>query len=293
MITRMQGVFLPIITPFRDGKIDFESYKNLLKFYLEKGVNGFIPLATTGEAPTVEEGEYRHVIEATIEIVSTAVSIYAGISSNSTQKAIHLIQSLARYPLEGYLVASPYYNLPSQQGIHDHFVKLAEATDKSIIIYNIPYRTGRNVENETILKLSRVKNIIGIKDSCGNAAQTIELLRERDPGFSVLTGEDVLFYFNVVHGGDGGILASAHLRTDRFLRIFELVRQNDHQEALKAWNAISGFIPLLFKEPNPAPIKYILQKKGLIKSAEVRQPLAPISDGLKNTFDRLIAEQAI
>jgi 4-hydroxy-tetrahydrodipicolinate synthase len=108
-----------------------------------------------------------------------------------------------------------------------------------------------------------------------------------------MTGEDVLFYFNIVHGGSGGILAAAHVRTDRFVKIYNLVQKNDHQGALGVWNQLSRFIPLLFKEPNPAPIKYILAKKQLIRSAEVRQPLAPISEGLRNTFDRLIAENAL
>jgi len=293
MIRPMQGVFIPMITPFWDGRIDIDSYKQLLRLYLEKGVAGFIPLATTGEAPTIEEDEYFRVLETTIETVAARALIYAGISSNSTRKAEHLIQTLNRYSVDGYLITSPYYNLPSQAGIYDHFARLAEATDRGILIYNIPYRTGRNVENETILRLSKLKEIVGIKDSCGNVSQTIELLRERDPAFSVLTGEDVLFYFNIVHGGNGGVLASAHLHTERFLRIHELVLANNHREALAEWNKISGLIPLLFKEPNPAPVKYILQRKGLIRSAEVRAPLAPISEALKRTFDRMLFEKAV
>ena len=290
---KLQGVYLPLITPFLHDQVDYNSYRNLLNYYLSKGIDGIIPLATTGEVPTVDHDEYKRILEITIETVNGKIPIYAGLSSNSTKKAVELIRKLDNYRISGFLITSPYYNLPSQQGIYDHFMNLSESTDHDIIIYNIPYRTGRNIENDTVFRLSRAKNIIGIKDSSGNANQTIELLRDRDPGFSVLTGEDILFYFNIVSGGDGGILASAHLNTEAFIEIFKSVKNNNHTAALDKWNGISKAIPLLFKEPNPAPIKYILAKKGLLASDQVRLPLSTISDSLKQTFDRLIAEKVI
>jgi len=289
----LRGVFLPIITPFQDGRVDYDSYIRLLKHYVDLGINGVIPVATTGEVPTIEEEEYFKIVQTTVETVAERIPILVGVSANSTRKGLHIIESLAKYDVHGYLVTSPYYNLPSQQGIYEHFRTLAESTDRKIAIYNIPYRTGRNIENDTIFKLSRIRNIIGIKDSCGNIAQSIELLRDRDPAFSVMTGEDVLFYFNLVSGGGGGVLAAAHLTTASFVRIAELVWKNDHCAALKEWNEVSRFIPLLFKEPNPAPVKYVLAKKGLIRSDEVRLPLAGISDGLKKTLDALMQEETI
>ena len=293
MTETLRGVFLPIVTPFTGDEVDFDSYRRLLRHYLEQGISGLIPLGTTGEAPTVEETEFLEVVEATVETVGSRVPVIVGISSASTRKALHAIEGLARFPVQGYLVTSPYYNLPSQQGIYEHFKALAGATDRRVLVYNIPYRTGRNVENETILRLSEVPNIAGIKDSCGNIGQTLELLRERDPVFAVFTGEDILFYANLVHGGSGGILASAHLRTADFLRICELVSRNDHRQALQVWNGLARFIPLLFREPNPAPLKYVLARKGLIRSEEVRPPLAPISQGLKAALDALISQGAI
>lgn len=289
----LRGVFLPIITPFFDEQVDFDSYTRLLKHYLGKGISGLIPLGTTGEVPTIDEEEFFRIVETTVETVESRVPILVGVSSNSTKKALHLVEALGKYPVQGYLVTSPYYNLPSQQGIYEHFRTLADSTDREIVMYNIPYRTGRNIENDTIFKLSKIPNVAGIKDSCGNIAQTMELLRERDPGFSVLTGEDILFYFNIVNGGSGGILAAAHLQTECFMKTCQLVQQNDHRAALQEWNRISRVIPLLFKEPNPAPVKYVLARKGLIRSEEVRLPLAPISEGLKKTFDTLIDDGTI
>lgn len=288
-----KGVLLPVITPFTGGKVDIETYKKLLVHYLGIGIHGLIPLGTTGESPTVEEDEYDQIVEATISVVKDKVPIYVGVSGNSTRKVIDQINNLNRYHITGYLVTSPYYNLPSQQGIFDHFAQLAAATDKQILIYNIPYRTGRNVDNETILKLSKISNIAGIKDSCGIVTQSIELLREREPHFAVFTGEDMLFYFNIVSGGNGGILASAHLQTERFIRVWESVQDLDLKTALVEWNKLTKMIPLLFTEPNPAPIKYVLAKIGLIPSPELRPPMSTISDKLKRELDRFIEEESI
>ena len=282
-----------MITPFVGGKVDIETYKKLLVYYLGKGIHGIIPLGTTGESPTIEEDEYNQIVEATIDVAKDMVPIYVGVSSNSTRKAIHQIENLNLYNISGYLVTSPYYNMPSQQGIFEHFAKLADATDKQILIYNIPYRTGRNVENETILRLSKIPNIVGIKDSCGIVSQSIELLRDRDPQFAIFTGEDMLFYFNIVSGGNGGILASAHIQTDRFIRVWESVQQIDLKTALLEWHKLTRMIPLLFTEPNPAPIKYILAKKGIIASAELRPPMGTISEGLRIELDRFIIDEAI
>jgi 4-hydroxy-tetrahydrodipicolinate synthase len=287
-----KGVLLPIITPFTGGKVDIETYKKLVVHYLGKGIHGIIPLGTTGESPTVEEDEYNQIVEATISVAKDKVPIYVGVSGNSTRKVIDQIDDLNAYSITGYLVTSPYYNLPSQQGIYEHFAQLADATDKQILIYNIPYRTGRNVDNETILKLSKISNIVGIKDSCGIVTQSIELLREREPHFAVFTGEDMLFYFNIVSGGNGGILASAHLQTERFIHVWESVQDIDLKTALAEWNKLSKMIPLLFTEPNPAPIKYILAKKGIIPSAELRPPMSTISDKLKSELDRFIDQES-
>jgi 4-hydroxy-tetrahydrodipicolinate synthase len=288
-----KGVLLPVITPFTGGKVDIEAYKKLLRYYLGKGVHGLVPLGTTGESPTIDEDEYDQIVEATIDVAKDKVPIYVGVSGNSTRKVMDQIENLNPYNITGYLATSPYYNLPSQQGIFEHFAQLADATDKQILIYNIPYRTGRNVENENILRLSKISNIVGIKDSSGVVSQSIELLRERDTQFAVFTGEDILFYLNIVSGGNGGILASAHLQTERFIRVWEAVQDIDLKTALAEWNKLTKMIPLLFTEPNPAPIKYILAKKGIIPSPELRPPMSTISEKLKSELDRFVIQESI
>ncbi len=163
----------------------------------------------------------------------------------------------------------------------------------NIIIYNIPYRTGVNLQNETLFKLAETRNIVAVKDSCGIMKQSMELLSQKPDNLSVLTGEDILFYTTVANGGDGGILASSHLHTEKFIAIHELLNGNDHHSALLEWKKLAKIIPLLFQEPNPAPLKYLLGRMNLIDSSEVRLPLTEISDGLKERLELEIGKTGI
>lgn len=281
----LQGVYLPIITPFHNDELDLESYQNLVRYYLEKGISGLIPMGTTGESHAITEVEFEKIIESTLEITNKSVPVYIGVGGNITATVIEKIKKIESYPIDGILSVCPYYNRPGQRGLFEHFLKLSEATDLNIIIYNIPYRTGVNLQNETLLKLAEMSNIIGIKDSCGDIKQTLDLILNKPDGFSVLTGEDILFYTTTVNGGDGGILAASHLGTESFLRTFQLIKSNDHQTALQEWRQVSGLIPLLFEEPNPAPIKHCLGQLTLIRSSETRLPITSVSDGLGERLD--------
>jgi 4-hydroxy-tetrahydrodipicolinate synthase len=285
---RFSGVWLPIITPFKDGEIDYTGYERLLDHYVRAGVAGVIPLGTTGESPTIDEAETEALVERTVATVAGRVPILIGVGGNDTRKVVKAVRRLQKHAVQGILSVCPYYNRPSQDGMREHFTRVAEATDRPILIYNIPYRTGVNLVNETLLALAAVPNIAGVKDSSGNIAQSLDLLRQRPPGFAVLTGEDAFFYTMLAHGGDGGILASAHVETATFLSVYERMVANDHQGALKAWARLEPMVPLLFKEPNPVPIKHCLWRRGLIASAECRLPLTRVSDALAKDLDRLI-----
>lgn len=284
----LQGIFVPLITPFKDDKVDFNSYKRMIDFYLTKGIDGFIPLGTTGEIPTITTSEYEEIIDKTVEYTNGAVPIYVGLGGNNTKAVVERLKTVEKYKVEGILSVSPYYSRPDQRGIYEHFKSISEATDLGIILYNIPYRTGRNIENDTIHKLAELKNIIGIKDACGNISQSTELLLNKPDNFSVLTGEDAFFYTTLALGGDGGVLASAHINTEYFVSIYNNLKNNDHQTALILWQELYKIIPLLFKEPNPTPLKYCLKKLGLIDSDEVRLPLLTITEGLKKELDEVL-----
>lgn len=284
----LEGVYIPLVTPFKNGSIDLVSYKKMIQHYMTKGIAGFIPLATTGESPTIEEDEYFAIVDATFDLVGDKLPIYFGASGNDTSKVIKLVHKLEKHGAKGILSSGPYYNRPDQRGIFEHFSKIAESTPLDIIIYNIPYRTARNIENDTIRRLAEIRNIIGIKDSCGDIKQTSELLIDPPSDFSVLTGEDALFYTTLALGGKGGILASAHISTDVFVSIYNDMKGNNHSSALEKWKPLSRIIPLLFGEPNPAPIKYCLEKLNLIASAETRLPLMGITDELKKALDKAL-----
>lgn len=285
---RFSGVWLPIITPFKDGEIDYVGYERLVDHYVRAGVSGVIPLGTTGESPTIDEAEAEALVERTVATVAGRVPILVGVGGNDTRKVVKAVKRLQKHAVQGILSVCPYYNRPSQDGMREHFTRVAEATDRPILIYNIPYRTGVNLANETLLALAEVPNIAGVKDSSGLIAQSLDLLRQRPAGFAVLTGEDAFFYTMLAHGGDGGILASAHVETATFLSVYERMVANDHQGALKAWSRLEPMVPLLFKEPNPVPIKHCLWRQRLIASAECRLPLTRVSDALAKDLDRLI-----
>ena len=285
---KIEGVLVPLITPFKDGEVDLKSYKRMVNHYIEEGVSGIIPLATTGESPTILNDEYEEVLAKTMEYNNNRVSVYVGLGGNHTSEVVSKLKVAERYNVDGILSVAPYYSRPNQRGLYEHFRSISEATDLDVVIYNIPYRTGTNVENETINKLAEIKNIIGVKDCSGDMKQTTDLLINPPKDFSILTGEDSYFYTTLILGGHGGIMSSAHLRTKEFIEVYNLVKENNHQAALKKWQALYQMIPFLFSEPNPTPLKYSLKKLGLIDSDEVRLPLVNITKELENKLNDII-----
>jgi 4-hydroxy-tetrahydrodipicolinate synthase len=282
----LSGVWVPLITPFKDGHVDLVSYRCLVEHYMARGIAGVVPLGTTGESPTLDEAETDAIVATTVEIVASRIPVFVGIGGNATRKVIKAVKRLDRFEFSGIVSVCPYYNRPSQDGMHQHFAAIADATDRQILIYNIPYRTSINLANETLLRLAERRNIVGVKDSSGSIAQSLELLASRPSDFSVLTGEDTLYFTMLCNGADGGILASAHLATERFVGISRLVAANDHVGARAIWSSLQSFVPRLFQEANPMPIKYCLWRKGLIASPECRLPLSSISDVLAPELDQ-------
>lgn len=286
------GVWVPLVTPFKNGAVDLASYRRLVKHYIGKGASALFPLGTTGEAPTLSDDEEDAIVAETVDVAAGRIPVFVGIGSNATAKVIKTIKRLERFAFAGIVSVCPYYNRPTQAGMHEHFKAIAEATARQILIYNIPYRTSVNLTNETLLRLAELPNIVGVKDSSGSMAQSLELLALRPAGFSVLTGEDGLFFSQLCSGADGGILASAHLATERFVEIAQRIAANDHQGARAIWQPLQRFIPKLFEEANPIPIKHCLWRQGLITSPECRLPLTSVSDGLGKTLDRMLGELA-
>jgi 4-hydroxy-tetrahydrodipicolinate synthase len=291
MDTLPGGLWLPLVTPFKDGALDLASYRRLIDHYLALGVDALFPLGTTGEAPALDDGEFERVIEATMERAGD-VPVFVGVGGNATHKVVKSLERLGRLPFTGIVSVCPYYNRPGQDGLVRHFKAVAAAIDRPVLIYNIPYRTAVNLTNDSMLELADVPNIVGCKDSSGSLAQSLDLLARRPPGFAVLTGEDASYFTMLANGAQGGVLAASHLMTARFLEVRDAFAGNDIPAARRAWAPLATLVPLLFAEANPMPIKYCLWRQGLIDSPECRLPLTRISGALASRLDAAIAPSA-
>ncbi len=254
-------------------------------------MDGLLPLGTTGESPALDEDEIAAVIERTLTVADGRVPVFAGIGGNATAKVEKELKRLRHLPIAGILSVCPYYNRPSQDGLIAHFRRIAAATDRDVVIYNIPYRTAVNLSNDSLLELAEVPNIVGVKDSSGSVEQSLELLRRKPADFAVLTGEDALFFTMRANGAEGGILAASHVMTEGFVEVERRFAADDLAGARAAWAPLAGFVPMLFAEANPMPIKHLLWRQGLIASPECRLPLTKISDGLARRLDARFAGQ--
>jgi 4-hydroxy-tetrahydrodipicolinate synthase len=283
--TRLRGVWLPLVTPFRDGSLDETSLKRMVRHYMKEPIDGLILAATTGEGLTLDDEEIERLVQITAAECDRRLPLYLGLSGSDTRKLLKALDRTARSPVDGYLIACPYYTRPSQDGLYQHFSMLAGHTQRPILIYNIPYRTGVNMTNETMLRLAQIPNIVGVKECCADQTQSFDLLRARPADFSVLTGEDALFYAALTQGADGGILAAAHVETAKFAEVRRLVIAGDSR-GLDAWRTLVDLPRLLFAEPNPAPIKHWLWRARLIDSPEVRLPMTGVSAGLAARIDQ-------
>jgi 4-hydroxy-tetrahydrodipicolinate synthase len=287
----IEGLWIPLITPFRDGDLDEPSLSRMVHHYAALPVDGLILGATTGEGLSLTDEELDRLVLVARSALADAkrrMPVFLGLSGGATSKVVKALHRTQMLPVDGYLIACPYYIRPSQAGLFQHFAKLADSTERPILIYNIPYRTGVNLGNETMLRLAELPNIVGVKDCSADAAQSFDLLRLKPEGFSVLTGEDALFYTALTQGAEGGILACAHVETKAFALVRDLLRQGDQRGALAAWQALVETPRLLFLEPNPAPIKHWLWRTGLIDSPELRLPMMPVSDTLALCIDQHI-----
>jgi 4-hydroxy-tetrahydrodipicolinate synthase len=293
---QLQGLWLPLVTPFRDGKLDEASLRRLVRHYAGGPVDGFILAATSGEGMTLEMAELERLVALTRDAIAECgriIPICLGLSGASTSKLSDALDETAAWPIDGYLIASPYYTRPSQRGLTQHFTTLADHTSWPIVLYNIPYRTAVNLTNETLLQLAEHPNIVGLKDCSADRAQSINLLRRRPPGFRVLTGEDAQYYDALTDGADGGILLSAHIETGSFAAVRALLREGNQDAARARWDSVAELTKLLFAEPSPSPAKYWLKRTGLIERAEVRLPMVEVSAELAARLDAEIERRAV
>jgi 4-hydroxy-tetrahydrodipicolinate synthase len=284
----LHGLWLPLITPFCDGIVDENSLRRMLRHYVAQPIDGLILAATSGEGLTLGISELEWIVElARAEMAEGQryIPICLGLSGSDTRKTCHTLDLTADWPIDGYLISSPYYSRPSQRGLLQHFNVLADHASWPIVLYNIPYRAAVNLDNDTLLELAKHPNIVGLKDCGADRAQSIDLLHRRPEGFKILTGEDALYYEALTDGADGAILLSAHIETATFASVRTLLREGKREAARLRWESVAGLTKLLFAEPSPAAAKYWLTRSGLIDSAEVRLPMVEVSDELARRLD--------
>jgi 4-hydroxy-tetrahydrodipicolinate synthase len=285
---RLQGLWLPLVTPFRNGEIDEVSLRRLVQHYARQPIDGLILAATSGEGMTLGIAELERLVALTRAEISASrryLPICLGLSGAVTSKMLDALDETAAWPIDGYLIASPYYLRPSQRGLLAHFTALADHASWPIVLYNIPYRTGVNIDNETLLHLACHPNIVGLKDCGADRAQSIDLLARCPAGFRVLNGDDAQYFDALTDGADGAILLSAHIETESFAAVRTLLRQGNREAAQARWDSIRDLTSLLFTEPSPAPAKYWLARTGLIDSAEVRLPMVEVGATLAARLD--------
>ena len=280
--TIFTGVYVPLVTPFgADGELNAAALKQLIDWVIDNGASGVVPCGTTGESPTLSHEEHQRVIALSVEYSAGRVPVIAGTGSNSTAEAIDLTIAADELGVDGMLVVAPYYNRPSQQGIIAHFKAVAAATKKPIVMYNIPKRTGVNMEAATVIELAGVKNITGIKEASGDLNQIMAIIQGAAE-FSVLTGDDNLLFSLCALGGHGGICTSSHFLPGEWVRMVEFIGRGELAEARRLHYFLLPLARALFREPNPAPAKAALNMLN-IPAGIPRLPLLPATDACKAT----------
>jgi 4-hydroxy-tetrahydrodipicolinate synthase len=284
--TFLQGLWLPLVTPFRNGELDEASLRRMMRHYAGLSINGLVLAATTGEGLTLTADETERLVYAVRdEVGERKLPVCLGLSGSNTSALLDTLQRTAAWPIDFYLISCPYYSRPSQHGMELHFGALANRAEHPVLLYNIPYRTGVNLGNEAMLRLAGHPNIVGLKECSADRNQSLDLSRRRPQSFAVLTGEDAQYQEALADGADGGILASAHVETEAFAQIWKLSVAGERDAALARWRSVADLTRLLFAEPSPAPIKYWLWRTGLIESAEVRLPMTEVSAELAARLD--------
>ena len=272
------GSLVPIITPFRDGKLDRDGLERVIEWVLREGSDGIIPCGTTGESATLSHEEHEQVIEWTIQIVRKRVPVVAGTGSNSTAEAIRLTSAAKRAGADGALLISPYYNKPTQDGIYRHYAAVAEAVSPMpIIVYNIPGRTGSKIEPATLARLATVSNVAGVKEATGSLEQAQDVLQSCGPRFAVYCGEDALNFSILALGGHGLISAVGNVIPGALSRMTKLCRDGHWEEARKIHFDTLALVKLLFIETNPIPVKTACSLMGLC-TPELRLPMTAMTE---------------
>ena len=289
----MEGAFTALITPFANGKIDYKAFESLVEKQISGGIDGVIPMGTTGESPTLSFEEHQEFIRQTVKIVNGRVKVIAGAGANSTDEAIWLTKSAEDAGVDAVLSVNPYYNKPTQRGLIAHFEAVAKSTKLPIVLYNIPGRCGVNFLPESIDELlKRVGNIAAMKEACGDIIQIMRLVELCGDRITVLSGDDNMLLPLLAVGGKGIISVLANILPGDIKKIVTLYKDNKPEESKKLFYKILPLCRAMFLETNPIPLKAAMEMMGLC-SGELRLPLVSLSDENKALLRKSLIDYGI
>jgi 4-hydroxy-tetrahydrodipicolinate synthase len=272
----IQGSIVAIVTPMHaDGSLDLAALRKLIDWHVEEGTDGIVIVGTSGESPTVSVEEHCELIKVTVEHAAGRIPIIAGSGGNSTTEAIKLSLYAKEVGADATLQVVPYYNRPTQEGMYQHFRKIAESVELPLILYNVPSRTVADLSNETAIRLSLIPNIVGIKDATGNIARGTDLIRLAPPGFAVYSGDDATAMALMLCGGQGNISVTANVAPRAMRELCQAAMQGLLKESIAINNRLLPLHNKLFCEPNPVPVKWAMTEMNLIGSG-IRLPLVPL-----------------
>jgi len=272
-----KGAIVAIVTPFNKGRVDEVALRNLIEYQIANGTNGIVPCGTTGESSTLSHEEHDQVIEIAIDAAKKRVPIIAGTGSNSTEEALRLTRHAYEAGADGALMVCPYYNRPTQEGLYQHYKMIAENVPIPIIPYNIPSRTGVNMLPETVARLSRISNIVGIKEASGSLKQMQDVISLCGDGFDVLSGDDFFTLPLLLIGGRGVISVISNIAPANMAAMIDAFEAGDITRARQLHDKMTSLVDALFIETNPVPVKAALYMMGKIEY-DVRLPLCKMSE---------------
>lgn len=283
----LRGVYTALITPFnQDGTVDFVALKDLVEWQINEGIDGLVPMGTTGESPTVNHDEHCKIIQTVIEQTNGRVPIIAGTGSNSTQESIDLSKKAKSLGATACLQVTPYYNKPSQEGLYRHFITIAEESELPQLLYNIPGRTSKLIELDTMLRLFQHPLVLGVKEATGNIDYTINLI-EKNQEVSVLSGDDSLVLSLIAQGGHGVVSVLSNIAPKKVVEMTHCLLQNDIAKGRELFYTLYPLMKAMFIDTNPIPIKYVATKIGLCKEV-YRLPLCELNSKHKTYIDALL-----
>ncbi len=276
----LEGAMTAIVTPMRDGGVDFDALDKLIEQQLAGGINGLVAMGTTGESATLKHDEHVSVVAHVVKTVAGRVPVVGGAGANATAEAIALSRSCAKVGVSGLLHVTPYYNKPTQAGLVAHFEAVAAATDVPVILYNVPGRTACDLLPETVARLAENERIVAVKEATGNMRRAADIVRLCGDAITLLSGDDFTTFPLLALGGRGVISVVSNVVPDRMANMWAAAARGDWDRARELHYSILPLTELLFVESNPAPAKAALEMLGIL-GPEIRLPLVPCTDGLR------------